>query len=446
MKRFFRTNDLSIAVILLSYWAFFMTSAMWGSWSIDMSAIYMAGHFAAYSDPSLMYAAPPDLFSPVRTPEFDAFLAAYNLDNKAQTAFVYPPIWAYAVAPLAARLDPIAFFDVTRIVTTASYSVAVLVAWRLVAARHMSATVFALIAMALAMATMPYKFAVLLNQPHLLLTLLILLAFERYIAGWKTTAGILLGLVAAVKVTPVLLALIFLADRQWKALAGCLTVAAAFMAASLAVGGVDLHLTFLERLRQIDSLMPMNGLNMNFETVMHDFFVPLSLLDDGVPIAENTAWVSLLSKALLIAALPASLWYTQTIDWADRVHVRLLLLYTAMIFFGPLAWIHYYMLPILLIPGLRVVWNQTGAKLMAILLMIGFSSPLMMAFHSHGQETGGSDIFHAQHTAFFPLALFCVMLPFWMTRKPGIAPVSTDATYVPVNSLQGRLNLSTHSL
>ena len=416
MQRFFRENDLSIAVIVLSYWSYLMVSAMWGTWSIDMSAVYMAGHFAHYSDPTLMYAAPDDLFSHVRLPEFDVFLSLYGHQEKPQTAFVYPPIWAFVASALANRVDPVTFFDMTRIVMTVSFAASVLVTWRLMAVRHMSATAFALLACVLGFLVVPVKFAIFLNQPHLVVILLILLAFERYIAGWKVTAGVLLGLAAAVKVTPIALALIFVADRNWRALGACVITSAAFLIASFAIGGVDLHLVFLERVAQVDALVPMHGFNMTFETVMHDFFVPLHLLDPDIPIATNTAWVALASKLLLALSLAASLWITRGYDWSDRVRLRLFYLYIATIFFGPLAWMHYYVLPLLMIPAFSGIWRHPSALITAVFLAVGFSSPLMMGLFTYGQSMGGPDIFHAQHTALFPLVFFCALLPIWMRR------------------------------
>jgi uncharacterized membrane protein len=57
--------------------------------------------------------------------------------------------------------------------------------------------------------TIPAAAALSLGQPQLLVIFLILLGFERYIAGRDTTAGVLLGLAAAIKVTPIILAVFF---------------------------------------------------------------------------------------------------------------------------------------------------------------------------------------------------------------------------------------------
>lgn len=411
MNRLLDKHDVAVAALILAVFSGAMIASMWGTWSIDMSAVWMAGRFAASGAFGEIYASSPGVLVPVEAPAWQALLAEH--DGEAAAAFVYPPVWAFLAAPLAGLMDPLAFFNLTRVVTTFCFAASVLVAWRLVAAGRMRATAFAVLACGIAYATMPFQYAIFLNQPQLAVILLILLSFERYLAGRHVAAGVLLGVAAALKLSPILLVVIFASERHWRAVVAAFATSGAFMLASFGMGGVALHLAFLEQLRLIDGLVPMSGHNLTFETVMHDFFLPLRLipLEGPLLIGVDTLWVGVVSKVLLVVSVVAVLWATRAEEFGTRVRQRLFLLYIAAIFFGPLAWIHYYVLPLLLLPGLALVARSPVLPALAILVVAGFSTPVMLGIHRMESGKAATEAFHAQHAAFFPLALFCLALP-----------------------------------
>ena len=159
-----------------------------------------------------------------------------------------------------------------------------------------------------------------------------------------------------------------------------------------------MHLAFLEQLRLIDGLVPMSGHNLTFETVMHDFFLPLRLipLEGPLLIGVDTPWVGVVSKVLLVVSVVAVLWATRAEEFGTRVRQRLFLLYIAAIFFGPLAWIHYYVLPLLLLPGLALVARSPVFPALAILVVAGFSTPVMLGIHLMESGKAATVAFHAQ--------------------------------------------------
>ena len=231
------------------------------------------------------------------------------------------------------------------------------------------------------------------------------------------------------KVSPVLLCLIFVADRQWRAVAACLCTAAGIAVLSLLVAGWELHTTFLSRGAQIEGLVPLLGFNMTFETMMHDFVVPFQQYENTTNpvLGVDTPWVSALSKALMIAAIWGAFRVTRGLEAAARLRVRLILVYLAVVWFGPLAWMHYYTLPLLLAPGLVGLWPLPRVALITGAMTVGFSKPLMVGVVNRTLDAGDYTSFFAQHTALFPLLAFVVMLVIWSARasagEPGRAGV-----------------------
>lgn len=426
MKRIDAKFDMAAALVLLAAFLVWLFGVTWGTWSIDMSAVYMAGYLAATGQTDLIYSSPPLFFMNNDQPAWRAIIDPLGGAGEKVTVFVYPPIWAYVAAPLAERLGPIAFFDATRVVMYLSYAGSILLTWRLMAPR-VPATVFVVVVLAASVVTIPFTVAAILNQPQLLLVFLILLAFERYVAGRPVLAGVLLGLVAAVKITPVLLALVFAADRQWRAVAACLATAFMIMLASFAVAGVELHLDFLRQVRRFESLVPFLGLNATFETVMHNFFVPITqhAVPQGGPVADDTPWVSGLSRVLLVASVIAAIRVTRHLDLGERTALRLLLAYTAIIFFGPIAWMHYYMLPLLLMLGLPRVWNSWRWALAALAVVVGFMDKVVMTFFFKTESGEWPIGIFAQHLALLPFValLFLVIRNVILRRENDVQAV-----------------------
>lgn len=402
---------------------------MRGMWSMDMSAIYLAGHFAASGDLSLIYDGPPGLTGRVLYPEKLAFIYEQGVGDVLMPAYVYPPLWAFVASPLAMATDAIAFFDITRVLSVAAFSAAIVLAWRIMAPRHLSATSFTALSIVLATVSMTYGFAVYQNQPQMLVTFLLLLSFERYLAGKPMVAGAVLGLVAAIKVSPIFFCLIFLAERDWKAAGAAIGTAALLALVSLGLGGVDLHLQYLELVRQFEAMLPMHGLNITFETLMHDLFVPVSYgtLEGNPNIPMDTAWVSWLSKALMVGGLALVFWVTRGAARTDRIRLRLVFGGLALAFFSPLAWIHHYLFALLLIPALPQLATRPGALFTALLALVAQSTPFIMGAAHILDPLGLSESILAKHIVIFPMLVLSVLV-----LRPGAEPRAASGSFSPI--------------
>ena len=117
----------------------------------------------------------------------------------------------------------------------------------------------------------------------------------------------------------------------------------------------------------------------------------------------DTPWISLASRLLLAASLVAVLWTTASLPGGDRLRVRLVLVTTATLFFGPLAWMHYYTLPLLLFLGFAFGLGLRWAVLSAVPVWIGFSNAWMGSLLKSATAFP-FETMYPQHTALLSLS------------------------------------------
>lgn len=382
-----RSRDLTCAALVLSAWALYAIRAWWGQWPLDLTALYMAGRFVSSGDIAAVYGAPEGFFSNRYDPRWLAELAALGRSGEVALPYVYPPIWAWLTAPLT-RFDPMDFFNVGRCILFSAQALTVWLMWRMARPTILPAVVYAIIAVFLMQGTIPFVFAAMLGQPQMLLMLLIVLAFERYSAGAWRVAAIALGLAAAIKVTPILLAAVFLAERDLRTPALTLLVAAATAGLSFAIAGPDPHLAFLGRVGELNGLVPLIGLNVNFAAVMQAL-MPYSAETAGHVnplVREAVGWVSVLSKLGLMVAIGAALTAGRSLPRHERLMMRMILTMLATLLFGPLSWLHYFMLPVLALPLLPgIVGLRTGLTCgvsVGALLCLPVAAPLIAQTHA----------------------------------------------------------------
>lgn len=419
MKSPSQRTDLAMALAILALWVFAVMFRFWDAWSTDMSAIYLAGYFVAAGEPGLIFGDVADRFAEHAPAEWTELLHARGFTERIAVHYVYPPIWAFLVAPLAGATEPTTFFNITRAIMTLCFAGTIIFAWRFMRPAGISLTIFSLIAITISEATVPFVLSIDLNQPHLLVGLLIVIAFERYLAGKDITAGALLGIAAAIKITPVILCLMFLTDRRWRAAAAAVAVSGGLAMVSLMLAGIEPHLTFLARIHQIDAVLHLHGLNLTFETMVHDFFLPITPCDYCITVRDglDTPAITMLSKLLLIASTVLTLWLTRLMEFADRTRLRVLLLSITTIYFSPLAWMHYYAMPILLFPGLTGLYPIRAVVIAGIPFWAGFSRWLMEGWLDHALAVDNYNTFFPQHTALVSFAALAGLMFFSKMRN-----------------------------
>jgi len=383
-----KPRQAAILGLLTVLWAVWVIRLNSGGPHLDISALYLAGWLWGDGQTTAIFAAPPDIFGPDTPAIWDqAWARAGGSPAQALTAYVYPPIWAAALAPIAHAISPEGFFHAVFLWHVALVPLSAWLAWRLTHSAALAPLLWALMLIAILGTGAPALLAFMANQPQITVTALILLAFALVARDRQLSAGAVLGLAAAIKVSPVLFALLFLFNRQWRALAAMAGVAGALAVLSLAIAGWPLHAQFLDRVQQVSDLVVQTKVNFSPEMLLYQLSELLSdhAIVDGreirvYPVAEP-AWLGMAASLALLAAL-AALWAsTRRLPDTARLPVQLLAFSLTTALFGPLSWAHYFVLPMLLLPALFFVLPQRTAWGWIVATATLTSFPLFMALH-----------------------------------------------------------------
>lgn len=364
-----------IAIMVVVAFAVVALDHVWTRFPTDLSALFMAAHFFALEEYALIYDAPVGFFgnSP---PLWAPYLPALGLEGQ-PVPYVYPPIWAALAAPVTELVGPEPFFRTFAVVKIMALSASIFLAWRLCRSFAMPLWAWTLTAVALLATSTITLTALFYLQPQILVVFLILLAFERYAHGHLRTAGGLLALAAMMKVAPAGLAIIFLLDRNWRALGAFAGVLLALVGLSLALAGVDLHFAFLAAMGKASQGILVTSINYSVELLLFGAFSEIDMTARNV-IVVPSAFVILSAKAIGLVLLGWAILATAKIPAEQRLPARLILLGLLLNLFGPLGWAHYYLTQIFLLPALiGLLPRHIGVPVIAVFAALT-SWPLLM--------------------------------------------------------------------
>jgi hypothetical protein len=362
-----------LCLALLALWAVCAIIWQWGEWAQDLSALYVAGHLWATGATGLIYAAPPDFFGGAAV-EWDATLAHLGIAEKITFPYVYAPLWAAALAPVTQILSPQGFGNAVTLFQMPMLAASVLLAGRILRPASMPLWLWCLVGVAILSLSVPSYSAIWQNQPTITTTFLVLLAVDRLGAGRSVAAGIALACAAALKLSPAAFVLVFLIDRQWRALIAFVVAGAALGGLSIALAGWPLHQVFLDRvaaISSVDLLSPVNAsLRPAILSLAAEFgFRPwLDPAERNIILTNPPSWLGLMMSFGLAAVLLAFAAALARRDGATRRGFALLALAIALPLFSPLGWQHYYVIPCLLLPGFLARLPQRQIALLGLVI------------------------------------------------------------------------------
>ncbi|MBS0572747.1 MAG: DUF2029 domain-containing protein [Proteobacteria bacterium] len=379
--------DALAAFALLAVWTAAHLGHLWGTWPYDLAAVYIAGHFWDAGQLSLVYAAPPHFFGGP-APEWAATIDTLGGAGEGAFPYVYPPLWAALMAPLTRVMSAHSFFNLAYLVQLPLLAACIPLARR-IAGRPVAAWIWALTGILLLQGTTPFYAATNQNQPSILVTFLVLLAAERSLAASPRAAGLALALAAALKITPVVFVLLFVLRRDWRALGWCLLCGAAFLVANLWLAGPAANRAYLAALGATGGASLVSAINISAKALI-DFWISLATstlvyATDNMYIVELPAGLrrlSSLASLVLGAGLAVhGLIAARALPERARMVASLLTLSVVLFLFGPLGWLHYYLLPLALLPGLLAFAPPRKALAAALPAVIGaniVSFPLLL--------------------------------------------------------------------
>lgn len=346
-----KTTEHAVLVILLAGVALLAAQVFWGRWTTDLTGLWLAGYFFDHGQFALIYAAPEGILTPDQmVPAWTAALESAGHPNKGALPYLYPPLWAALIAPLTRSIDIQTFMDGAFTANIVMLLLTSLFAFRLAKPSGLSVLTWFAISILIGAVSVPVLVALLQNQPQILVTFLTVLAFERLRAGASGLSGALLALAAALKLAPVIFALIFILRRDWRACVAFLVCGGILGGLSILVAGWPLHVEYLAQLSEISGRTILSNVNYSLQSVLFEATRTLPPL----PILANyptEPWIGFMAKIVFGLMLLA------TILWCrggshEALPRQLTALSIALFLCAPLSWAHYFLLPLSLLPML----------------------------------------------------------------------------------------------
>ena len=307
--------------------------------SLDLFPLYAAGRLAAEGSMAQVYVFEPASGIEVTTPAWLSVAAEAGHSGEV-FPFVYPPLWAKALAPLASGLDWTGFRLLFSVLAATAAAAAIALATTMWAApeRRSEAAALALLISPLGW---PVFVLFVYNQVHGLLLLAVLLSWRAADRGRPARAGLLLALAASLKLAPAAFGLYFLLSRQWAAAAWSLAFGAGLLGISLLWAGLDVNLAYFEQCARLAAGIPTTLMNQSFTLAFAELLGDMPEALGAAPPPPEARALALGVAATLIAA--AAMRHGGRPAAERRLRLQPVLLF-ALQGAAPMCWLYYFML------------------------------------------------------------------------------------------------------
>lgn len=394
-------DALLVVVAVVGYGAFVLMQ-YWDTWAIDLSAYYYAGHFFHLGQFDQVYAGPPEIIGPEIPPAWAAALASDGHASERTYPFLYLPWVAAAMAPVAAAFEPVAVMRVVLVLNIALVLASAGLAFRIMAPGRITLGPWMAVSVGVFLASATVTIPLYLGQMQILVFALVLFTFERLQRGRPAQAGLALALAAALKITPAAFAIVFLWNREWRALAvflAAITVGGAAMVLGI---GWELHAQFFDLLGRLNARLFLSNMGVSAEGFV---FQVTELLQGTAPVylvtEHNFAkpdWQDLVVKAGFVIGL--GLIWARTRGRARRARIadQMLALGLLVPLMTPLGWVHYYLVATFALP-IFLDSKGNGHRLAFVAYALMFSQIALLELFGPGQR------FMVQYIAGVPLVV-----------------------------------------
>lgn len=329
----------------------------------DLAASYLGCRLIATHNTASLYSYDPTTFSEIDSDD-DAWHA--QAQQTGFTGYLHPyvqtPLWAWSLQPLCTHLPFAPFRFVFTVLNLLSFFG---IAW--LVARFWAPSLFNPLALALLLLVFsrsePFRYAMVLSQTHVLyvlLTIASILLAERRRPG---LAGILLGLAAAVKITPGFLIVYWLLTRRYRAALSAMLASAILLAAAVLFTGPTLFSAYLTNLHRVSNVLLVSENNQSFAAWLMGRYHPTDELDELItyvlPPALRIGSNLLVLVSIVVGGLldrrPAVSASDITSAPPPTPPLGAMFAIVGVTLFTPIAWTHYY---IVLLPPIMLLLNQ----------------------------------------------------------------------------------------
>lgn len=340
-----RQRELQVGLVLILF-AVVSFIRHYGVRGSDLAPSYLGCRVLAAGDAGHLYAHDPILFNHVYDPAWTAAEIRSGMGADYNTPpYVQTPLWAWSLKPICTRM---AFPRFARLFLALMLLCFAATLW--LVARYWTPRLFhpawiALICIGLYL-TEAFQYSLSLVQTHIFFVLLMVAAMTLAAKKRGVWAGLLLAVAAAVKITPGLLLLYWLARRQWKAAASFGVASAAIVAITAAVAGPTVFMAYLTELSRTSNVLLVAFNNQSLAAWWMGHRYPASDLFVW-NILRLPFGVKLISTLLSVASVVVGGWMDNGQPPGKTGGIRLSGAAFAMAgatIFAPIAWSHYSIL------------------------------------------------------------------------------------------------------
>ena len=362
---------LIVLLALLGAWLI-VAPILYNDWTYrggDWITVAIAGRIVDRGDASALYTRAPGRLmvdNPLWEEEAQALRYERNL-----YPFIYPPLIAYALAPLAgldlAEAKPVVLH--AELVLLALMIGLACWQWR---PQWLQPAPMALMLL-LTLTSAPLHVAIACMNIHPLVLACVMLAMVAAQRNAPRLAGASLALAIFIKVLPAVLLLYWLAQRRWASAAWCAAALALLTLLSLGVAGLPLHLSYLDSVRDMSTHVMPSVWNKSLPALLYDIGVEdldASVILRLVPLPD---WIRVSAFLAMLAGLAAALIDARRYrddpqaDAAGMISVFLIATLCS-----PNAWNHYFTI---LLPAC-IVWAAMAPSRRSVVAMAGVQTVL----------------------------------------------------------------------
>lgn len=353
LRRLASFGVLALGVVV---WTWTYVAGSWDEPADDLASIYRAGELLEQDRADELYHHDPTHFERVAP-------------RDPRHPFVHVPL----VAVLGRAVQPLGFTTFSRIALFVDLAAFALGA-ALLARRYLPGLVHRPWAIGAALLALcgfePLRYAIALGQTTPLIFLGLVVAITSRRDG---LAGGALAAVAFVKLAPVVVVALFVAERRWRAVGWFVAVVAALTVVSVAAVGVDAHLAYLATVRRIAALGLAAFNNQSITGFWLRHHLPMDAMLDW-RVHEVPVWLRLASTLSLLATAVACAVSVQRRRLDRDLAGAFLVL--ALLILPPIVWSHYHvhaLIPLAILLARVEATSQRGAH-----LALGTAAALMM--------------------------------------------------------------------
>ena len=125
-----KRSDLKLGFLVLGIWVATSLYTHWNSWSFDASALYFSAYFYDIGQFDLVFSPEPAFFWGQKPhPEWTELAVSQGADVGDLSPFVYPPLWAAVLAPLASNTTALQFFNLFQVLNSLAIAGSVYLAY-----------------------------------------------------------------------------------------------------------------------------------------------------------------------------------------------------------------------------------------------------------------------------------------------------------------------------